>query len=591
MKGEKSNSYQFKHLPKHLVIIVIFLFSTLSFSQSTSYIDSLKLEMETSVDPKLRFSKLLEIINYYSGIDSEKALLYAKTAMIESESTNNSEGIANLSFIIGGIYEGLDDYDNAITNYQNSLEQYTTIKNTREAAKLYYSLGDIYKKKGYYQQSLENCLNGLRIYEELNDRDGLSNVYNVMGSLYKYQNNSIKSLEYYNKSLEIRVELNDLNGMAMCYNNIGVVYEIEGNTDLALDYYNRGLKMFIESNDVKNQGITLGNIGSIYLTHGESEKALEFFNKSLDIHNRISYSRGLANQYQNLGQYYELIGNHDLAIEYTERAYNIYKTLSRLEDEKETAVALSNLYKSEKKFQKAYNYLLISKELNDKLFDNEKIKNIARMESEYMHLKEDEIRNLEDQKRRLVNTSIFLALAFITLIGASLYSRLRIKIRQQSRDYIDIDLEKRQIETELELKEREMATNAIYLVKKNEIISDVVERLNRAKANLKEENKPIISDIINDLSGSIDKDIWDDFEIRFLNVHNNFYDNLQERYPGLTANEKRISAFIRLNMSTKEISSITNQTPHSINIARTRLRKKLGLSNTDTNLSSFLSQF
>jgi tetratricopeptide (TPR) repeat protein len=412
-----------------------------------------------------------------------------------------------------------------------------------------------------------------------------------MGSLYKYQNNSIKSLEYYNKSLEIRVEINDLNGMAMSYNNIGVVYEIEGNTDLALDYYNRGLKMFIESNDIKNQGITLGNIGSIYLTHGEFEEALEFFNKSLEIHKSISYSRGLANQYQNLGQYYELTGDRKLAIDYTERAYDIYKALSRLEDEKETAADLSNLYKNEGDFQRAFNYLLIFKDLNDRIFDNEKIKNIAQMESEYMHLKEDEIRDLKDQKRRLVNTSIFLALAFISLIGASLYSRLRIKIRQQSLDYIDINLEKRQIETELELKEREMATNAIYLVKKNEIISDVVERLNRAKANLKEENKPVISDIINDLSGSIDKDIWDDFEIRFLNVHNNFYENLQEKFPELTANEKRISAFIRLNMSTKEISSITNQTPHSINIARTRLRKKLGLSNTDTNLSTFLSRF
>lgn len=170
-------------------------------------------------------------------------------------------------------------------------------------------------------------------------------------------------------------------------------------------------------------------------------------------------------------------------------------------------------------------------------------------------------------------------------------SRQRIKNRQQALLIKNIELEKKQIESDLEQKQKELAAGTIYRVKKNEILGDIVSRLNSSLENLKDENVPVIKEIIEDLKNSINSHIWDEFELRFLEVHKGFYDNLACSYPELTTNEKRLSAFLRLDFSTKEISSITNQSPHSINIARTRLRKKLGLANTDTNLSSFLAQF
>ncbi|MCD4747537.1 MAG: hypothetical protein K8R58_14675, partial [Bacteroidales bacterium] len=62
------------------------------------------------------------------------------------------------------------------------------------------------------------------------------------------------------------------------------------------------------------------------------------------------------------------------------------------------------------------------------------------------------------------------------------------------------------------------------------------------------------------------------------------------KFPDLTANEKKLCAFLRLNMTTKDISAITHQTSNSIEVARTRLRKKLNLSNKDINLVTFISQ-
>ncbi|MCA1756349.1 MAG: hypothetical protein LC649_02695, partial [Bacteroidales bacterium] len=124
----------------------------------------------------------------------------------------------------------------------------------------------------------------------------------------------------------------------------------------------------------------------------------------------------------------------------------------------------------------------------------------------------------------------------------------------------------------------------------NELITDVVKRLSVAKKNLKAENVPVINEIINELKVNCQEDLWKEFEVRFLQVNNDFYNKLQEGFPDLTTNEKRLAAFLKLDFSTKEIAAITKQSPHSINIARTRLRKKIGLANSDTNISNFLNQ-
>ncbi len=63
---------------------------------------------------------------------------------------------------------------------------------------------------------------------------------------------------------------------------------------------------------------------------------------------------------------------------------------------------------------------------------------------------------------------------------------------------------------------------------------------------------------------------------------------LQKKHPFITANESRLCAFVKIGLKSHEISSITNQSVHSIEVARTRLRKKLGLTNTRKTLSNYL---
>ena len=70
-----------------------------------------------------------------------------------------------------------------------------------------------------------------------------------------------------------------------------------------------------------------------------------------------------------------------------------------------------------------------------------------------------------------------------------------------------------------------------------------------------------------------------------------FYRNLIQAYPSLTLNERRLCVFLNMSLTTKEISDITRQSVQSINTARGRLRRKLGINGDNVSMQEFLSKF
>ncbi|MBN2805376.1 MAG: response regulator [Prolixibacteraceae bacterium] len=95
---------------------------------------------------------------------------------------------------------------------------------------------------------------------------------------------------------------------------------------------------------------------------------------------------------------------------------------------------------------------------------------------------------------------------------------------------------------------------------------------------------------IKQLGSNLNNNTWEHFQLYFKNVYPNFIDHLLNDFPKLTPEEIKLCHFLRMNMSTKEIASITNKEIHSIDIARYRLRKKLNLER-DVKFNEFLQQY
>jgi len=142
--------------------------------------------------------------------------------------------------------------------------------------------------------------------------------------------------------------------------------------------------------------------------------------------------------------------------------------------------------------------------------------------------------------------------------------------------------EKEELQTKLESNQRELTSNALYMYQKNELLAELqkqIERLATDHSQPKEIIKEIKSTIQNNLY--LDAD-WDRFKIHFEQVQPHFFKKLAEKCPDLTSYEVRLSAYLHLNMSTKEIAKLLNIAPESVYKAKTRLNKKLGKAGIET---------
>ncbi|MBI3883135.1 MAG: transcriptional regulator [Sphingobacteriales bacterium] len=152
-----------------------------------------------------------------------------------------------------------------------------------------------------------------------------------------------------------------------------------------------------------------------------------------------------------------------------------------------------------------------------------------------------------------------------------------------------IALRNEKLETDILLKNSELASSAMLLVKKGDQFASLKEELEKimkssnnpkAIADLKKINKAL------DEGSGRDKE-WENFTKHFDIVHNNFLINLKEIHPTITATESKLSAYLRMNLSSKEIAQLMNISVRGVEISRYRLRKKLELP-TGANLFDYL---
>ena len=208
---------------------------------------------------------------------------------------------------------------------------------------------------------------------------------------------------------------------------------------------------------------------------------------------------------------------------------------------------------------------------------------LSKLELRYELEKSAQEKQLEETRRFAAVIIILSVLVAFILVILLLYVRHRLKSKY-------LRLEKEKLEAELDFRNKELASNVMSLMKKNEILSDITQRLIDVQHKaVKEETRKAIEHIAVDLQKSMDTGIWDEFELRFRQVHTDFYEKLLQKYPDLSPNEQKLCAFLRLNMTNKEISELTGQSIKALETARYRLRIKFGISNSQVNLITLLS--
>jgi len=159
------------------------------------------------------------------------------------------------------------------------------------------------------------------------------------------------------------------------------------------------------------------------------------------------------------------------------------------------------------------------------------------------------------------------------------------QISSDSKRAID-RLQSEKLKTEIDLKNDRLTTITMLLMNKNEFIQNIREKIESyiGEGASKQELKYLVRNIDDNLS---DNDSWDQFAYHFDQVHGDYLKKLSDSNVKLSPREIKLAAFLRMNMSSKEISNLLNITSRSVELARYRLRKKLKLER-DQNLVEYL---
>ena len=154
-------------------------------------------------------------------------------------------------------------------------------------------------------------------------------------------------------------------------------------------------------------------------------------------------------------------------------------------------------------------------------------------------------------------------------------NNLLLEIKELENDQQMMRLKNEQLSQDVDAINKELAVSEMSLNSKNELLAHIQEDL---KNNLESESrsvKSVISTISKNING---KDSWSVFQEAFNKTDKDFLKKMKEVHSNLTANDLRLCAYLRLNLSSKEIAPLLNISVRSVEIKRYRLRKKMNLS-------------
>lgn len=446
----------------------------------------------------------------------------------------------------------------------------------------YYSIaGKAYRQQRSFQIALDYFYKQLAIQNSI-DSTKTYNIYDDIGSIF-YDLKDVPKAEYYwNKaSSQFLTHFpEDKLKFSVIYSHLAILEQNRGNNTKALEMLNEYKQNVLRNKDTLQFIKANLNIANNYLLLNDYENGIRYMHRAKSYSLKVDYRRELAYIYNNLGYLY---GNNlqriDSAEYYFKKSFDLSNRYNILHAKLISSQGLYELYESQNKHKDANLFLNMHNKASEEITAQENNYQTKKITSEYNNKPSvDSMEATVKTERYLLG--IGLVLIVILIIVLQLY---RFQKNENHRKQSEID----SLIKTLEKKNSELKNNAISLLQSTEIIESTHKELKELNSVSNQSNKRLLSKILYDLKKGNQGFNKKEFDKLTLETDGDFYKRLLNVYPDLTRNEIRLCAFLKLNLSTKEISSLTQQSYNSIVVARSRLRKKLMLSETE-NLTTFL---
>jgi tetratricopeptide (TPR) repeat protein len=439
-------------------------------------------------------------------------------------------------------------YSQALDNYFNADKLFKAESSQLDIALNLNKIGETYYHGRQYKAAAQVFEQALKIFKVLNNRQGIAQTYGLIGQTFEKTDAYDKAVAYQQLAITEYQRANDKTGLAKIYENLGSLHEDKLKLDSALKYFTLALKLNRANNNQLAQIEVINNLGDVYRKSGKVSRSVSITHQAAHLAKKLDDQYQLGSAYRDLSKAFNLLNRNDSAYYYSEASRTIFLDIYTQDTEKQMAL-LQTLFEIEQK-------------------DNA----ITRFENEKMF-------------NRLIAVAAGVIAVLVTLLGFSIISRQRLKIKNEQKLH---EQSQQGLQNQLELKSKELTSHTLHLIQKNQLLEDLKSKLNAIVKDDKRDQRKELKQLLNLISINHNQDKnWEDFRSVFEQVHEHFFDSVKKHSSSLNSSDMRLLALLKMNLSSADIATMLGISQDSLRISRYRLRKKLNLPEGE-NLTVFI---
>lgn len=534
-------------------------------------------------------------------------------------------------YVLGRLYAGGNEFRLAEQAFQESIASDTQNAHKNPGAAIS-ELGNLYYHKGYYKKALSTYETALPYLEKEDDFLGFGYMYCNIGStqeklgLYDYARQSL------NLSVYSRGKVNDLLGMKYtclemsqlmvkqndlisARNWLNQAHQKDSVTFIWEEDFTRGLialeeapklaKSIFHELEKRPHPITtdcfemLLSTAGLYLEEGKLDSAELYANEASEFANVITNGTLNAQAHLMFAQIRFQQNRGEEAVTLLEQALTFFPNeespVTTAEILGHQAMFLHKLGKQQEAGL-VFNRLKVFSEMAQ-LF--ERNFRLSALVDEYdLNLKKEELQHLNAaQQKQLIWGSLLAIFILLSLVYAihQRYQKRQLSVNHQNAQQhfnetirnreLEIDNARRTVEEE---KDRELAAQALQMVQQTELIDSVKKKLTDVERKLDGEVRAELRSTVRNLDTSLlNQASWENFSAYFERVHPDFFGRVQTLYPRLTTEDLRYCAYMKANMTNREIADLLHINIESVRVHKYRLKKKMELEK-DVDLAAYV---
>jgi len=259
--------------------------------------------------------------------DAQAALEPLNQGLTLAAQTVNREAEANILQAIGLAYTNLNQPDEGLRHYEQSLAIKRELDDKRGMSISLVGISYIQQLKGEWEAARTSYQQVIELRREIGDEQGLGETLMSLGEMERRLGDYDEALTLTRQALRIQVETNDEFNQSTSLNNIGAIYYMQGSYDDALVYYQRALDIRERLDAPMYLSTTLHNLGETYSIMGRFDEAQDHFLRALELFRDLGDERGVADESSYLSKVFALQGRYKSALDSIEQAVESFRRL------------------------------------------------------------------------------------------------------------------------------------------------------------------------------------------------------------------------------------------------------------------------